>query len=952
MSNNSQTAKTVLDVKLEGQQLFSPNSLSTSAAGTVNGNQTPLGGLSGVVYDVANNVYYSLSDARSDSNGLARFYTFTANLTGISTPQVTFTNATPLKDINGHFFSSNSLNPEGFALTENATVFISSEGEVNINAGSVIYPFIKEFNLSTGKELRSLLIPQKFLPVVDDTDKSGAINTGDTQISGVRDNLAFESLTITPDQHTLYTGVENALIQDGQIATLDTGSRSRILQYNLVTGQTEKEYLYITEPVAEPPKPATPFALNGLVDLLAIDNRGTLLALERSFSAGVSGTGYTIKLYEVSLQGATDISNLNSIPVKISAIQPAHKRLLLNLNQNNLNILIDNIEGLAFGPTLPDGRQSIVLVSDDNFGALGPRPTQILTLSAEVNPIGVTITQTEDSTNVTEGGATDSYTVVLTSQPTDNVTININPGTQTTTNPNQLIFTTQNWNVAQNITVAAVNDALVEGNHSNTIQHTAISNDANYNGIAISSVNVGISEVNPIGATITQTEDSTNVTEGGATDSYTVVLTSQPTDNVTININPGTQTTTNPNQLIFTTQNWNVAQNITVAAVNDALVEGNHSNTIQHTAISNDANYNGIAISSVNVGITDNDIPLAKNADNDIFTIKSNNDKARLQVTVTGQNSSLVNELGFFIVDDAQGRIGGIAPGASAYTQAALNRAKVIFSVIANLPNGFNSTNLTQQLELNSGDSLRFYLVRNNSTDAVNAQTTPTTDVLFSDPTTLKITDFGTEGFSLAWQDTATNTNNFQNLVVKIESTNQPLPLGVNLQTQQQGELIDLRGVTELVKADFVVNREAAFNNFVGFYQVVNENGGIDTNGDSQPDILPGEAGYTQAAVRGRIAGIELTVNNQGTATYIGSLTPGSIFAPFIIVDGRPDAVLDTNFSNDPEVYFPFLGANTDKVDHLRLLGSNIFGFEDLVNGGDRDFNDVIVQVNLSKNIV
>lgn len=85
-----------------------------------------------------------------------------------------------------------------------------------------------------------------------------------------------------------------------------------------------------------------------------------------------------------------------------------------------------------------------------------------------------------------------------------------------------------------------------------------------------------------------------------------------------------------------------------------------------------------------------------------------------------------------------------------------------------------------------------------------------------------------------------------------------------------------------MVKADFVVNREAAFNNFVGFYQVANENGGIDTNGDSQPDILPGEAGYTQAAVRGRIAGIELKVNNQGTPIYIGSLTPGSIFAPFI----------------------------------------------------------------------
>jgi hypothetical protein len=51
---------------------------------------------------------------------------------------------------------------------------------------------------------------------------------------------------------------------------------------------------------------------------------------------------------------------------------------------------------------------------------------------------------------------------------------------------------------------------------------------------------------------------------------------------------------------------------------------------------------------------------------------------------------------------------------------------------------------------------------------------------------------------------------------------------------------------------------------------------------------------------------------------------------------------------NNPAVYFPFLEGNADKIDHIRLLGSNIFGFEDLPNGGDKDFNDVIVKVNVS----
>jgi Domain of unknown function (DUF4114) len=145
-----------------------------------------------------------------------------------------------------------------------------------------------------------------------------------------------------------------------------------------------------------------------------------------------------------------------------------------------------------------------------------------------------------------------------------------------------------------------------------------------------------------------------------------------------------------------------------------------------------------------------------------------------------------------------------------------------------------------------------------------------------------------------------------------------------------------------------VVNREAAYNNFISFYQVTNENGGIDINGDGTADILPGQTGYTQAAVRSRISGIDLTVNNQGTATYTGNFLPGSLLAPFIIVNGRPEAILDSNPNNNPAVYFPFLGANTDKVDHIRLFANNVFGFEDLPNGGDQDFNDTIVRVNLS----
>lgn len=59
--------------------------------------------------------------------------------------------------------------------------------------------------------------------------------------------------------------------------------------------------------------------------------------------------------------------------------------------------------------------------------------------------------------------------------------------------------------------------------------------------------------------------------------------------------------------------------------------------------------------------------------------------------------------------------------------------------------------------------------------------------------------------------------------------------------------------------------------------------------------ILVVQASYAQAAVRQSVAGIDLSVNNQDTATSTSTFEPGSIFAPFIIINGRPDAINDSN---------------------------------------------------------
>jgi len=343
-------------------------------------------------------------------------------------------------------------------------------------------------------------------------------------------------------------------------------------------------------------------------------------------------------------------------------------------------------------------------------------------------------------------------------------------------------------------------------------------------------------------------------------------------------------------------------------------------------------------------------IPSLTKITDDIFTISGGaTGKPKLQITISDSSPSSVNDFAVFTVDDAQGKINGIAPNEDGYTPAALSRAKNIFSAITNIPQGFDPKSLSRSLEFNSGDNFRFLLIKNDTLDNVRIKNVSNQDILFSSAANLKITDSGTGNFTLAWEDGNSSSSDFKDLVVNIQPTDTPLPLGANLQDQQEGEVLDLGSVdpTKTVQANFVVNREAAYDNFVGFYKIADSQGTI-TDPLTGVSLKPGDTGYTEAAVKNRVAGIDLQTANQSTATINGVFQGASILAPFIVVNGSPDQLLDNNKANDPAVYFAYLGANSDGVDHIRLLANNTFGFEDLPSGGDFDYNDIIIKANLS----
>ncbi|WP_414561676.1 MULTISPECIES: ExeM/NucH family extracellular endonuclease [unclassified Anabaena] len=138
------------------------------------------------------------------------------------------------------------------------------------------------------------------------------------------------------------------------------------------------------------------------------------------------------------------------------------------------------------------------------------------------------------------------------------------------------------------------------------LRWTDVDDPGSDHGLAID--NVQISTTALPGITLLETGGSTNVTEGGETDTYTLVLNTQPTNNVTVNILPDDQTTTTPSTVTFTPDNWNLSQTVTVIATDDDVIEGTHFSTISHTVTSDDSTYNAISLASIQATITDNDV--------------------------------------------------------------------------------------------------------------------------------------------------------------------------------------------------------------------------------------------------------------------------------------------------------------------------------------------------------
>lgn len=307
---------------------------------------TLVGGLSAITYDRQQDRYYALSDDRSNQ-APARFYTLKVDIQQSDEGEITLKNieiekVTFLRDETGEKYSAGTIDGEGIALSPRRTLFIASEGNPTQN----VPPFVGEFDLD-GRKILDITIPQRFLVAAEEN-------------KGIRDNLAFESLSVNQtgllkdDPFRLFIATESALKQDLSEADAD---RIRFLHYAINSVGNPilvAEHLYLLEPVG------IDAISHGLTELLVLEKQGYFLSLERTF--GFTGVG--AKIFQVAVNNATDTSTFDSLQ-EISGIQPLRKNLVLDLQ--DLDIYLDNLEGMTLGSRLPDGSHSLILISDNNF---------------------------------------------------------------------------------------------------------------------------------------------------------------------------------------------------------------------------------------------------------------------------------------------------------------------------------------------------------------------------------------------------------------------------------------------------------------------------------------------------------------------------------------------------------------------------------------------------------
>jgi hypothetical protein len=226
----------------------------------------------------------------------------------------------------------------------------------------------------------------------------------------------------------------------------------------------------------------------------------------------------------------------------------------------------------------PAAFQVTASASGGDYAGVSAAP--VVGINQDNDQPAVLVAQSGGSTVVAEGGGTDTVSLRLATMPSAAVTVSLSGGGQLALGATALVFTPSDWSTAQQVSVGAVNDQVAEGVHQGSISFTVAG--ADYATVTVPSLAVTITDNDAAGITVT-TSGSLITDEGGRSAVFQVVLTSQPTTDVTVPVASGvaSEATVAVASLTFTAANWSTAQAVTVTGVDDDIDDGDRQFTIQ-----------------------------------------------------------------------------------------------------------------------------------------------------------------------------------------------------------------------------------------------------------------------------------------------------------------------------------------------------------------------------------
>lgn len=337
---------------------------------------------SAIAYSGRDNLYIATPDrgpADGTSSYIDRFYTIRIDLKRQSAnnyqvlPEIV---ATRLLRRAGHdFFTGSALafdatgsfeslrfDPEGVRVSQcGNSLFVSDE----------YGPYLYEFSLASGKRLRSIALPNKYL--IDFPSATPSVELSQN-LAGRQSNRGMEGLAISPDGRKLYGIMQSPLIQDGALDANNSriGLNVRILETDTVTGAA-RELLYVLDSRS-----------NGISEIVAVNDR-EFLVLERDGRAGANASFK--KIFKIDISAATDIRDMKQLPTSgtPAGVVMVTKQLFIDLLNPAFGLAGTNfpekIEGLAFGPDLEDGRHLLLVVNDNDF--IAAQPTRIFAFAID-----------------------------------------------------------------------------------------------------------------------------------------------------------------------------------------------------------------------------------------------------------------------------------------------------------------------------------------------------------------------------------------------------------------------------------------------------------------------------------------------------------------------------------------------------------------------------------------